>query len=44
LIIEFGKPLFKFEIIELCMTRGLLSFREVEIQWEEKVLTAVMED
>ena len=44
MIEEFGIKLFKFEIIELCATNGQLSFREVELQWEEKVLTATFED
>jgi len=44
LIVKHGKDRFKFEIIELCKTKGDLSFREVEIQWEEKVLTATLPD
>ncbi len=44
MIEEFGMDLFKFEIIELCMTKGELTFREAELQWEEKVLTATMDD
>lgn len=39
---EHGKENFKFEIIELCETRGDLSYREVELQWEEKVLEATL--
>lgn len=37
---EFGKDRFKFEIIELCLTKGDLTYRESEIQWNEKVLSA----
>jgi len=37
-----GKDAFIFEIIELCRTKGELSYREVEIQWEEKVLSATL--
>lgn len=37
---EHGKDIFKFEIIELCKTKGDLTYREVEIQWKEKVLSA----
>lgn len=42
LISEFGKELFKFEIIELCKTKAELVYREVEIQWAEKVLSATL--
>ena len=35
---------FSFEIIELCNTKGHLSFREVELQWEYKVLSETFED
>lgn len=33
---------FRFEIIELCKTGGDLSYREVEIQWKEKVLESTL--
>lgn len=39
---EHGMSNFKFEIIELCKTKGELSYREAEIQWEEKVLSATL--
>ena len=42
LIEEHGIARFSFEIIELCATRGDLSYREVEIQWSEKVLSALL--
>ena len=41
---KLGKNNFKFEIIELCKTKGELTFREVETQWEEKVLSATLPD
>jgi len=44
LIKKFGKEIFKFEIIELCKTKGELTYREAEIQWEEKVLSATLPD
>lgn len=37
-----GKDNFKFEIIELCKTKGDLTYREVELQWEEKVLETML--
>lgn len=42
LINDYGKDKFKFEIIELCRTKAELVYREVEIQWEEKVLSATL--
>jgi len=42
LIDKLGKDKFKFEIIELCRTKAELVYREVEIQWEEKVLSATL--
>lgn len=39
---HYGKENFKFEIIELCKTRGDLTYSEVEIQWQEKVLEATL--
>lgn len=42
LIAEHGLPRFKFEIIELCETKGQLSYREVELQWAEEVLSATL--
>lgn len=39
-----GKENFKFEIIELCKTKGDLSFREVEIQWQLRVLSEKTDD
>ena len=42
LISDFEKDKFKFEIIELCKTKDELVYREVEIQWEEKVLSATL--
>jgi hypothetical protein len=44
LIAEHGLDRFKFEIIELCKTKGELSYREAQLQWEEKVLEATFED
>ena len=41
---EHGMDIFTFEIIDLCLTKGHLSFRETELQWEHKVLSAVFED
>ena len=40
LIIEHGIVRFKFEIISLCKTKGDLSYREAQLQWEELVLEA----
>ena len=42
LISDFEKDKFKFEIIELCKTKAELVYREVEIQWGEKVLSATL--
>lgn len=39
-IVECGTDIFKFEIVELCKTKGDLTYREAEIQWQEKVLEA----
>ena len=44
LITEHGMDRFKFEILELCKTRGELTYREAQLQWEEKVLEATLED
>lgn len=43
-ILERGKEIFEFEIIELCKTRGDLTYREAETQWAEKVLEAQLPD
>ena len=44
LIIEHGIVRFKFEIISLCKTKGDLSYREAQLQWEELVLEAKLPD
>lgn len=44
LIVSDGMDRFRFEIIELCVTRGDLVYREAQIQWEEKVLEAKFDD
>ena len=44
LIIEHGMDRFKFEIIELCKTKGDLSYREAQLQWAEAVLEAKLPD
>lgn len=44
LIEEHGMDRFKFEIIELCKTKGDLSYREAQLQWEELVLEAKLPD
>jgi len=41
---EHGMSNFTFEIIDLCLTKGHLSFRETELQWKHEVLSAVFED
>jgi hypothetical protein len=37
---QLGKENFRFEIIELCKTKGDMVYREIEQQWDEKVLEA----
>jgi Putative endonuclease segE, GIY-YIG domain len=41
---EYGMDNFTFEIIELCLTKGELSYREVAIQWRELVLESTFDD
>lgn len=39
-----GMDIFEFHIIELCQTKAQLTYREVQIQWEERVLEERLEN
>lgn len=41
---KLGKDNFSFDIIELCKTKGDLTYREIEIQWAEKVLESTFDN
>jgi Kyanoviridae NAD synthetase len=41
---KYGKDIFTFHIIEVCPTKAHLTYREVELQWDEKVLSERMDN